>query len=65
MPSSRMNREEFFAKLAPLDAGQRGRILWNLYYNNTVEAATAAQVVRPHQDPAAQNLHATISPPRW
>jgi hypothetical protein len=24
MPQSRMNREEFFAKLAPLDAEQRG-----------------------------------------
>ena len=24
MPPNRMNREEFFAKLAPLDAGQRG-----------------------------------------
>jgi CubicO group peptidase (beta-lactamase class C family) len=28
----------------------------------TVETAAAAQVARPYQDPAAQNLHATISP---
>jgi hypothetical protein len=30
----------------------------------TVETAAAAQVAGPHQDPAAQNVHATISPPR-
>jgi hypothetical protein len=35
MPSSRMNREEFFAKLVPLDAEQRGKILWNLYWRGT------------------------------
>jgi hypothetical protein len=35
MPSSRMNRDEFFAKLAPLDAEQRGKVLWNLYWRGT------------------------------
>jgi hypothetical protein len=30
MAQNRMSREEFFAKLAPLDAEQRGKILWNL-----------------------------------
>jgi hypothetical protein len=35
MPQDRMNREEFFAKLAPLDAEQRGKILWNLYWRGT------------------------------
>ena len=35
MPQNRMNREEFFAKLAPLDAEQRGKILWNLYWRGT------------------------------
>jgi uncharacterized protein (DUF302 family) len=29
-----------------------------------VETAAAVQVAGPHQDPAAQNVHATISPPR-
>jgi hypothetical protein len=33
-----MNREEFFAKLAPLDAEQRGKILWNLYWRGTAAA---------------------------
>lgn len=35
MPQDRMNREEFFAKVAPLDAEQRGKILWNLYWRGT------------------------------
>lgn len=30
-----MGRDEFFAKLAPLDAEQRGKILWNLYWRGT------------------------------
>jgi hypothetical protein len=38
MPQNRMNREEFFAKLAPLDAEQRGKILWNLYWRGTAAA---------------------------
>jgi hypothetical protein len=29
MPS---NQDEFFAKLAPLDTKQRGKVLWNLYW---------------------------------
>jgi len=35
MPANRINRDEFFAKLASLDAEQRGRILWNLYWRGT------------------------------
>jgi hypothetical protein len=35
MPQNRMNREEFFAKLAPLNAEHRGKILWNLYWRGT------------------------------
>ena len=35
MPANRMNQEEFFAKLAPLDADQRGKVLWNLYWRGT------------------------------
>jgi hypothetical protein len=30
-----MNRDEFFAKLAPLDAEQRGKVLWSLYWRGT------------------------------
>ncbi len=30
-----MNRYEFFAKLAPLDDEQRGKVLWNLYWRGT------------------------------
>lgn len=32
MPPKRMNREEFYAKLAPLDRDQLARTLWNLYW---------------------------------
>ena len=35
MPANRMNHDEFFAKLAPLDADQRGKVLWNLYWRGT------------------------------
>ena len=35
MPPSRVSREEFFAKLAPLDAGQRGKVLRNPYWRGT------------------------------
>ena len=30
-----MSRDEFFATLAPLDAEQRGKVLWNLYRRGT------------------------------
>jgi hypothetical protein len=30
-----MGRDEFFAKLAPLDVEQRGKVLWNLYWRGT------------------------------
>ncbi|MGH3423028.1 MAG: hypothetical protein ACRDOD_25920, partial [Streptosporangiaceae bacterium] len=35
MPANRMNHDEFFAKLAPLDVDQRGKVLWNLYWRGT------------------------------
>ena len=35
MPPSLVSREEFFAKLAPLDAGQRGKVLRNPYWRGT------------------------------
>ncbi len=30
-----MNRDEFFARLAPLDAEQRGKVVWNLCRRGT------------------------------
>ncbi len=35
MPANRMSRDEFFATFAPLDAEQRGKVLWNLYRRGT------------------------------
>ncbi len=32
MPANRMNREEFFAKLAPLDEAALQKALWNVYW---------------------------------
>ena len=48
MPKNRMNREEFFARLAPLDAEQRGKILRNLYWRGT---ATARERIERELDP--------------
>ena len=50
MAQNRMNREEFFAKLAPLDAEQRGKILWNLYWRGT---AAAQERIEGELDPPA------------
>jgi hypothetical protein len=37
MPDSRMNREEFYAKVSPLDAEQLRKILWTLYWRGTAQ----------------------------
>jgi hypothetical protein len=34
MATNRMNREEFFMKLAPLDEDRLGKVLWNLYWRS-------------------------------
>jgi hypothetical protein len=37
MPVNRMNREEFYAKVSPLDAEQLRKILWTLYWRGTAQ----------------------------
>lgn len=37
MPANRMNREEFFAKLAPLDEAALKKALWNLYWRSSAQ----------------------------
>lgn len=37
MPMKRMNREEFFTKLAPLDDDRLRKALWNLYWRGTAQ----------------------------
>ncbi len=37
MPVSRMNREEFYAKVSPLDAEQLRTALWTLYWRGTAQ----------------------------
>ena len=37
MPAQRMNREEFFAKLAPLDEAGLRKALWNLYWRGSAQ----------------------------
>ena len=37
MPANRMNREEFFAKLAPLDEAGMKKALWNLYWRGSAQ----------------------------
>ena len=37
MPANRMNREEFFAKVSPLEAEQLRKVLWTLYWRGTMQ----------------------------
>ena len=37
MPTNRMNRDEFFAKLAPLDEAALRKALWNLYWRGSAQ----------------------------
>src|SRR5260370_9062530 len=37
MPVNRMNREEFYAKVSGLDAGQLRKVLWTLYWRGTAQ----------------------------
>jgi hypothetical protein len=37
MPASRMNREEFYAKVSPLDTEQLRTALWTLYWRGTAQ----------------------------
>ena len=37
MPVSPMNREEFYAKVSPLDAEQLRKALWTLYWRGTAQ----------------------------
>ena len=37
MPVSRMNGEEFCAKVSPLDADQLRKALWTLYWRGTAQ----------------------------
>jgi len=37
MPADRMNREEFYAKVSPLDAEQLRKALWTLYWRGTAQ----------------------------
>ena len=38
MPANRMNREQFYAKVSGLDAGQLRKVLWTLYWRGTAQA---------------------------
>jgi hypothetical protein len=52
MPPKRMNREEFFAKLSPLDEGQLRKVLWNLYWRGS---APVRERVESELDPAERD----------
>src|SRR6202453_5523719 len=38
MPANRMNREEFYAQISPLDAEQLRKVLWTAYWRGGVQA---------------------------
>ena len=48
MPANRMNRDEFFAKLAPLDEDRLRKVLWNLYWRGS---ATVRERIEGELDP--------------
>jgi hypothetical protein len=62
MSAKRMNREEFFTKLAPLDQGQLRKALWNLYWRGS---AAMRQRIEVELDPAGQarRKQAAAEPP--
>jgi hypothetical protein len=49
MPAKRMNREEFFTKLAPLDQDQLRKALWSLYWRGS---AAMRERIEGELDPA-------------
>lgn len=51
MPPKRMNREEFFAKLSPLDEDRLRKVLWNLYWRGS---APVRERIEGELDPAEQ-----------
>ena len=57
-----MNREEFFAKLAPLDDGRLRKVLWNLYWRGP---AAIRERVEGELDPVehARRKQAAAAPP--
>ena len=49
MSAKRMNRQEFFAKLAPLDEDRLRKVLWNLYWRGS---AATRERIEDELDPA-------------
>jgi hypothetical protein len=62
MPANRMNREEFFAKLAPLDEAALQKALWNLYWRGS---AQIRERIEGELEPAekARRQRAAAEPP--
>jgi hypothetical protein len=62
MPADRMNREEFFAKLAPLDDDRLRKVLWNLYWRGP---AAVRERIEGELDPVerARRKQAAAAPP--
>ncbi|MGH3422893.1 MAG: hypothetical protein ACRDOD_25240, partial [Streptosporangiaceae bacterium] len=62
MPANRMNREEFFAKLAPLDEDRLRKVLWNLYWRGS---ATVRERIEGELDPVehARRKQDAAAPP--
>jgi hypothetical protein len=63
MRAKRMNREEFFAKLAPLDEDRLRKALWNLYWRGS---AAMRERIESELDPAEQERRrrAAAEPPQ-
>ena len=57
MPAKRMNREDFFAKLAPLDEDRLRKVLWNLYWRGS---SAMRERIEDELDPAEQQRRSRL-----
>jgi hypothetical protein len=62
MPAKRMNREEFYAKLAPLDRDQLARAMWNLYWRGSAQFRERIEAELEPAEVARQKRAATQPP---
>jgi hypothetical protein len=62
MPAKRMNRDEFFAKLAPLGEDGLAKVLWNLYWR---APALLRERIEAELDPAERDRRKreAVAPP--
>src|SRR5574342_800996 len=62
----RMNREQFFARLAPLDQEALKKALWNLYWRGTAAVRQRIETeLEPSQGPRRERVLPSPVDPEW